>query len=183
MKLYAAREFTLNRTSTRSIKIGLEIKNLMSSPLLYFYGEKGGVVFDFSMWQSLREKQTLLQDFLDGDVPKLDSFKISSGAYATKIFGRKAESSIIGFRQFNTDSLESQCVITGSISMDTLFMLAPIINKYLQDLIESVDEVNSALRNYYEKKLDIPEDKRITKGGVNIPYLFKELDSAAVNEK
>lgn len=175
MILYATKEFALNRGASRSIRVGLEVKNFLAIPLLFFYGDKGGIIFNRHTWDCLKDKQGILLDYLDGDLDKLESIKIGSGPNITKIFGTKADSPIIGFRQTNSDTKQSQCVVTGKVTMENLFNLVPVIDKYLTALFMSQDEINHALANLYQKNKTIPEDKKITSGGINLQFLFTEL--------
>jgi hypothetical protein len=178
MKLYATKEFVLNKSASRSVKVGLRIIDHVAVPMIYFFGDATtGIVFDVSAWDCLKNMQTQIMDFLDGDFTKFESAKMESDHYIIKIFGNctSDDSRILGFRQTNIETKQSQCVITGRTTLDSLFSLLPVIDNYLVSLRESRDEIDHALQNYFKKNLPLPEDKIMTKGGVNLQYLFKEL--------
>jgi hypothetical protein len=180
MKLYASKEYVLNKSASRSVRVGLHIVEYVAVPMLIFFGDMcGTIALDVCTWTGLIEKQPQIMDYLDGDIPKLESIKIESGNYNLKIFGNIAgDSRIIGFRQTNTLTRESNCIITGRVSLDNLFALIPCIDKYMSSLHTDLIDINHALVNIYKKNETLPDDKKMTNGGLDLQILFKELTFA-----
>jgi hypothetical protein len=180
LKLYAGKEYVLNKSASRSVKVGLHITEYVAVPMLLFFGDMcGAIALDAGSWTSLKEEQSRILDYLDGDVAKFDSIKIEDGRYILKLFGNVAgDSRIIGFRQTNISSKQSHCIITGRVTLDNLFALLPCIDNYMSSLHDDLNEINHALLNIYKTNETLPNDKKITKGGLDLQALFKELTFA-----